>query len=149
MLKQLCLPQEYRHSRVIPVANAYFSQAASAIDTLKMNDSPAKKIDFGVNDKENRPHDVDAPVVDDMVTIQKPIIKEQVRVSKPLTKVEEIRAMEAEEPLLQENKNRFVLFPLKYHEVSRAYALCVEYFVLMLHTDLADVQEGRGLLLDS
>lgn len=131
------------------IANAYFVQAASAIDTLKMSDSPAKKIDFGVLDKENRPYDVDAPVVDDIVTVHKPAVEEEVQVAKPLTRVEEIRAMEAEEPLLQENKRRFVLFPLKYHEVSRVHASRVECFELTLQTDLADVQEGRGILLDS
>ncbi len=44
------------------------------------------------------------------------------------TKVEEakptvaatIKAEEADEPLLQENPQRFVLFPIKYHEVSDA-----------------------------
>lgn len=114
-----------------------------------MSDSPAKKIDFGALDKENRPYDVEAPIVDDIVTVHKPVVKEEVQVAKPLTRAEEIRAMEAEEPLLQENKQRFVLFPLKYHEVSRVHALRVECFRLTLYTDLADVQEGRGFLLDS
>lgn len=30
-----------------------------------------------------------------------------------------IKELEAEEPLLQENPHRFVLFPLKYHEIVR------------------------------
>lgn len=28
-----------------------------------------------------------------------------------------IKELEAEEPILQENPHRFVLFPLKYHEI--------------------------------
>jgi len=87
-----------------------------------MSDSPAKKLDFGVVDKENRPYDVDAPVVEDIVTVHKPVVKEELQVAKPLTRVEEIAAMEADEPLLKENKRRFVLFPLQYHEVSRVHA---------------------------
>ena len=31
-----------------------------------------------------------------------------------------IKAEEADEPLLQENPQRFVLFPIKYHEVRDA-----------------------------
>ncbi|KAL5598809.1 hypothetical protein BROUX41_003857 [Berkeleyomyces rouxiae] len=32
-----------------------------------------------------------------------------------------IKAFEADEPLLQENPNRFVLFPIKYHEIWQMY----------------------------
>ena len=32
-----------------------------------------------------------------------------------------IKEDEADEPLLQENPHRFVLFPIKYHEVSRQH----------------------------
>ena len=32
---------------------------------------------------------------------------------------------EADEPLLVENKNRFVLFPIKYHEVSSIHCPCL------------------------
>ena len=31
-----------------------------------------------------------------------------------------IKEIEAEEPILKENKGRFVLFPIKYHEVCTA-----------------------------
>ena len=34
-----------------------------------------------------------------------------------------IKAMEAEEPILKENPHRFVMFPIKYHEV-RAVDSC-------------------------
>lgn len=32
-----------------------------------------------------------------------------------------IKSEEADEPLLRENGNRFVLFPIKYHEVRRPF----------------------------
>lgn len=130
--KQVIQSNSARHELLVTsytTANAFLLQAASAIDTLKMNDSPAKKIDFSILDKENRPYDAAAPVVDTVVEVQKPVlVEEEVQVAKPLTRVEEIRAMEAEEPLLQANPNRFVLFPLKYHEVSRVDAFRVECF---------------------
>ena len=46
------------------------------------------------------------------VTGKKPIIEESIEQEKKHSKVDE-----EEEPLLVENKKRFVLFPIKYHEV--------------------------------
>jgi len=78
-----------------------------------MGDSPAKKINFGVMNKENAPFNTEAPV--DVEEIKKPVVEEtKIIVHAPTVKPEEI-----DEPLLQENPNRFVLFPIKYHEVSR------------------------------
>ena len=75
-----------------------------------MTDSPAKKLDFSSTDKENTfkpivgiPDDFDAEVDN----------------AKP-TVAPTIKAEEANEPLLQENPGRFVLFPIKYHDVSLA-----------------------------
>lgn len=70
-----------------------------------MSDSPAKKLDFGSVGKENVPASVKVDAV------EKPV-------EKTLTKIEAIKALEATEPLLQENPHRFVMFPIKYHEVS-------------------------------
>lgn len=86
-------------------------QAASAIDTLKMSDSPVKKIDFSSADKENRYKpivgipDLEEETVDE--------VDKKMHAVAPTIKPEE-----ADEPLLQENPNRFVLFPIKYHDVS-------------------------------
>jgi len=66
-----------------------------------------------------------------------------------------LRPDEVDEPLLRVNPNRFVLFPIKYHEVcppymssqhvrSSSYISAYTAFLL----DMADVQEGRGILLD-
>ena len=91
-------------------------QAAAGLDTLKMADSPAKKLEYTSADKENIP--VDGPVIQD-VDLKKPItplVKEEVKPAVAPT----IKPEEADEPLLQENPHRFVLFPIKYHEVRVA-----------------------------
>ena len=57
---------------------------------------------------------------------------------------------EAKEPILQENPQRFVLFPIKYHEVwtfSRASRR--DKHANPATIDLANVQESRGIFLDS
>ncbi|KAL8684305.1 MAG: hypothetical protein Q9218_008347, partial [Villophora microphyllina] len=77
-----------------------------------MSDSPAKKLNFDVSDKENIKHD--APLFDDLDS-KKP----QTDLVKPEPKpavAPGIKDFEADEPLLQENAQRFVLFPIKYHE---------------------------------
>ena len=82
-----------------------------------MGDSPAKKLDFTAAGKENLPFDADAPIVDD-VEIKKPIVEEVKTREKAVVVAPTIKPEEADEPLLQENPQRFVLFPIKYHEVS-------------------------------
>lgn len=80
-------------------------------------DSPIKKLDFQAAGKENMPLNADAPAVVD-IEIKKPIV-EEVKVEKAVTVAPTIKPEESDEPLLQENPHRFVLFPIKYHEVSR------------------------------
>ena len=76
-----------------------------------MNDSPIKKVNLESVGKENITSDVTPIEVD-------PLKKVSLEVKEvPKTKAELIKEAEANEPLLQENPNRFVLFPLKYHEV--------------------------------
>ena len=78
-------------------------------------ESPVKKLDFSASNKENAPFDAD------LVTLEAEIDAKH----KMDTKTEEgkpsvaptIKPEEADEPLLQENPQRFVLFPIKYHEV--------------------------------
>lgn len=76
-----------------------------------MSESPVKKINFDANGKENAPSmdDLKAGKVDD-----KPAEDPKVAPG--------IKDAEANEPLLQENPHRFVLFPIKYHEVSTRHA---------------------------
>ena len=54
------------------------------------------------------------PIADD-IGLKKPQLN-LVKEGKPPVS-ETIKASESEEPLLQENPHRFVLFPIKYHEV--------------------------------
>jgi hypothetical protein len=74
-----------------------------------MSDSPVKKLDFESAGKENvasfKPTDATADKMGDKI----------VEVPKVAPGIKEA---EANEPLLQENPHRFVLFPIKYHEVS-------------------------------
>lgn len=125
-----------------------------------MSDSPAKKLDFESAGKENAPASLkptDAPT--------DKIVEKPAEAPKAAPTMAEI---EANEPLLQENPRRFVLFPIKYHEVSvtsptRPRVKCFQTRRTPLHPttpvltmrlmqstsiDLANVQEGRGLLLD-
>lgn len=75
-----------------------------------MGDSPVKKLNFDAAGKENvQTSDV---VIDAKVT--KPVAEKTEEVAKPAPTMKEL---EASEPLLQENPRRFVLFPIKYHEV--------------------------------
>lgn len=83
-------------------------QVASAIDSLKMNTSPAKKLDFSPAQKENTFKPI-VGIPDDF--------EDGLEEVKP-TVAPTIKDEEAEEPLLQENPGRFVLFPIKYHDVS-------------------------------
>lgn len=74
-----------------------------------MSESPVKKLSLESSaDKEN----VYRPIVGipDLVEDDAP---------KKLSTAPTIKDEEADEPLLQENPHRFVLFPIKYHDVSR------------------------------
>jgi ribonucleoside-diphosphate reductase subunit M2 len=75
-----------------------------------MSDSPAKKLDFSSEDKEN----VFAPIVGIPMIDEPEVASKESQLSVAKT----IKQEEAHEPLLQENPQRFVLFPIKYHEVS-------------------------------
>lgn len=108
-----------------------------------MSDSPVKKINFNVLDKENAPFDAATAIATD---IKEPVIEEVKKDSKALV-APTIKPVEIDEPLLQENPNRFVLFPIKYHEVRDAFYTSARqvYFLTYLTRliiDLADVQEA-------
>ena len=105
-----------RSRRLYPMlyeANPY-PQAASSIENLKMDASPAKKINFTPTGKENVANDV-APreTYDDL---KKPPVN-TIKIEEKAAVAPGIKPEESDEPLLQENPHRFVLFPIKYHEV--------------------------------
>ncbi|KAJ9152120.1 Ribonucleoside-diphosphate reductase small subunit [Pleurostoma richardsiae] len=98
-------------------------QAATAIESFKI-ESPVKKLDFGVADKENQP--IDASVATLAQTMdakhsEKPLVTEVVKKEEEQPKTSAIRAQELEEPILKENPQRFVLFPIQYHEIWQMY----------------------------
>ena len=113
-----------------------------------MGDSPAKKLDFTVENKENSGVAVPVAGIPD---IPEPVeAKDESAPSVAST----IKPHEANEPLLQENPQRFVLFPIQHHDV-RLPSLTRLVRVSVLErlgadTDLglAHVQEGNGILLD-
>lgn len=86
-----------------------------------MGESPAKKLNFEPTGKENLPANIPSPIVEDLA-VKKPItaIFDEKKKETP-TVAPTIKPFEADEPLLQENPHRFVLFPIKYHEV-RVYS---------------------------
>ncbi|PSN66326.1 ribonucleoside-diphosphate reductase-like protein subunit M2 [Corynespora cassiicola Philippines] len=113
--------------------------ATSAIDSLKMSDSPAKKLDFSSTDKENvfKPI-VGIPDLDDEDDSDK----------KPST-ASTIKPEEAHEPLLQENPHRFVLFPIKYHDVWQMYKKAEASFWTAEEIDLSkDLHDWNKRLND-
>lgn len=80
-----------------------------------MSDSPAKKLDFTSEDKEN--------VFKPIVGIPDLDVEETPAADQKPTTAPTIRPEEAHEPLLQENPQRFVLFPIKYHDVCRRVSI--------------------------
>lgn len=85
-----------------------------------MKDSPIKKLDFDLENKENTSviESVPAEKKSDGLDMSKPITQIVKTAPTDAVKVAAgIKADEADEPLLQENPNRFVLFPIKYHEI--------------------------------
>lgn len=91
-------------------------------------ESPVKKLDLTAASKENAPFDADVHALANHIDSQKPTIEKPKEEPKPAV-APSIKADEAEEPILQENPQRFVLFPIKYHEVSDAsFTRKVDFF---------------------
>ncbi|KAI1393428.1 small subunit of ribonucleotide reductase [Hypoxylon trugodes] len=111
-------------------------KAASAMESLKM-DSPIKKPDF--SGKENAP----AGTITDDIEVQKQEIKTEPAVA------ETIKPEEADEPILQENPQRFVLFPIKYHEIWQMYKKHEASFWTAEEIDLSkDLHDWNNRLTD-
>ncbi|KAI1331089.1 ribonucleoside-diphosphate reductase small subunit [Xylariaceae sp. FL0255] len=93
--------------------------ATSAIESLKM-ESPVKKLDFAAPGKENALIDADIHTLASDMDSYKPAVEKKEEAPKPAV-APGIKPEEADEPLLQENPQRFVLFPIKYHEIWQMY----------------------------
>ncbi|KAL1966811.1 hypothetical protein VTN77DRAFT_3776 [Rasamsonia byssochlamydoides] len=121
-------------------------QAASSLENFKMNDSPVKKLSFQPADKENAPVStptVDTPAVEDKSIVEKHTVQEAPKVAPG------IKEMEANEPLLQENPHRFVLFPIKYHEIWQMYKKAEASFWTAEEIDLSkDLHDWNNRLND-
>ncbi|EON69880.1 ribonucleoside-diphosphate reductase small chain [Coniosporium apollinis CBS 100218] len=117
-------------------------KAAAAIESLKMGDSPAKKLDFTLENKENV--EVAVPIVgipdlDDF---------EDEEEQEPTVAATD-KPEEAIEPLLQENAQRFVLFPIKYHEIWHMYKKAEASFWTAEEIDLSkDLHDWNKRLND-
>lgn len=80
-------------------------------------ESPIKMARVGAEDKEN----IEALIESDEVAVPIKGIPVQEEIPEPATDATvatTTKEEEAIEPILQENAQRFVLFPIKYHEVS-------------------------------
>jgi hypothetical protein len=120
-------------------------QAATSLQNLKVKDSPAKKLEFSIEDKENIPIDVEPVAAPASEELKKPIT-EIVKVEAPKAALVAKQNVD-DEPILRENPQRFVLFPIQYHEV-RLPDLRVTRLQANSITDMGHVQEGRSILLD-
>jgi ribonucleoside-diphosphate reductase subunit M2 len=120
-------------------------QAASAIEGLKM-ESPVKKLNFSASDKENAPFDAD------LATLEAEIDANHTTMEKKETSTAvapTIKASEADEPLLQENPQRFVLFPIKYHEIWQMYKKAEASFWTAEEIDLSkDLHDWNNKIND-
>lgn len=125
-------------------------QAATGIDSLKMGDSPAKKLIFESTGKENNP--IDAPEVVEPVPVKLPQLDavKEIKEEKPIATsmvpavAPAIKSTEADEPLLQENPHRFVLFPIKYHEVRTIHIPSHVYSGVLSHQRLTCIHPRYG-----
>ncbi|MCJ1447198.1 MAG: Ribonucleotide-diphosphate reductase (RNR), small subunit [Stictis urceolatum] len=122
-------------------------KVASGLENLKMNESPIKKISFEAVGKENIAND--ALVVDDL---KKPVEEKPVENVTELKKgaiCPTIKEQEANEPILQENPHRFVLFPIKYHEIWQMYKKAQASFWTAEEIDLSkDIHDWNNRLND-
>jgi ribonucleoside-diphosphate reductase subunit M2 len=75
-----------------------------------MTDSPAKKLDFSIANKENYAVAVPIAGIPDLP-------EQEEKATDAPSVAPTIKVEEATEPLLQENPQRFVLFPIQNHEV--------------------------------
>ncbi|KAI9827783.1 MAG: Ribonucleotide-diphosphate reductase (RNR), small subunit [Thelocarpon impressellum] len=120
-------------------------KAASGIENLKMADSPVRKVAFEAVGKENVENF--APVDD--IKLAKELALKQVKAAEKPAVAKTPKELEAEEPLLQENPHRFVLFPIRYHEVWQMYKKAEASFWTAEEIDLSkDMHDWNERLND-
>ncbi|KAF2773175.1 hypothetical protein EJ03DRAFT_324217 [Teratosphaeria nubilosa] len=120
-------------------------KAASAFESLKM-ESPVKRLDFQSEaDKEN----IHMRYESDEVAVPIKGIPELPEEEKEPSVAPGIKDDEAVEPILQENPQRFVLFPIKYHEIWQMYKKAEASFWTAEEIDLSkDLHDWNKRLND-
>ncbi|KAM7223631.1 Ribonucleotide reductase, small chain domain containing protein [Rhypophila decipiens] len=122
-------------------------QAASAIESLKM-ESPVKKIDFSVANKENKPLEDDLAALEAQMDAKQNETK-TFEVASRKGQEFTVKNEKIDEPLLQENPQRFVLFPIKYHEIWQMYKKAEASFWTAEEIDLSkDLHDWNNKLND-
>ncbi|KAL1387679.1 ribonucleoside-diphosphate reductase-like protein subunit M2 [Phyllosticta capitalensis] len=119
-------------------------KAAAAVEALSMNDSIPKQPDFASPDYDDS---VARPIVGipDLPDQAEEEDNEEGHPSVAAT----IKKEEAHEPLLQENPHRFVLFPIKYHEIWQMYKKAEASFWTAEEIDLSkDLHDWNKRLND-
>ncbi|KAG5922947.1 Ribonucleotide-diphosphate reductase (RNR), small subunit [Claviceps africana] len=123
-------------------------QAASAMKLLKM-ESPVKKLDLSVANKENM---LDVAAFHALGKKAKVAPKSPTEAKKDVDApavAPGIKTDESDEPLLQENPQRFVLFPIKYHEIWQMYKKAEASFWTAEEIDLSkDLHDWNNRLND-
>ncbi|CRK48189.1 hypothetical protein BN1723_001446 [Verticillium longisporum] len=124
-------------------------QAASAIESFNI-ESPVKKLDFNTANKENHAGSEVDCLVKSMDEQAKPIAIEAKREEEDKAVVAPgIKDFEADEPLLRENGQRFVLFPIKYHEIWQMYKKAEASFWTAEEIDLSkDLHDWNNKIND-
>lgn len=80
-------------------------------------ETPIKKLDLGIANKENEIQDPAVATLAEDIDAKHAATKDVVKAEEPPAKAPELRPEELDEPILRENPQRFVLFPIQYHEV--------------------------------
>lgn len=83
-------------------------------------ETPIKKLDLGVANKENEFQDPAVATLADEIDAKHTASKDAAQAAADPAKIPELRAEELDEPILRENPHRFVMFPIQYHEVRDA-----------------------------
>ena len=102
-----------------PVKETPSKAAANALSDLELKDSKANLIKQLETVKEAAAADAE----ETEARLSRAAIEHRNFLKSHAVHRHQLKEVEREEPLLVENKRRFVLFPIKYHEIWQAYKL--------------------------
>jgi len=108
-------------------------------------DSPIKNLKSAFEGKEN----LKSPIKTIETTPKKAVVQAPVSQAPPAPAFNGLKPEEADEPLLIENKKRFVLFPIRYHEIWQMYKKAEASFWTAEEIDLSkDLHDWNDRLND-